>query len=186
MEQDLNWQIKQAAEKISQGGVIAYPTETIYGVGCDPNSGSALRRILKFKKRTQSKGFIVIASEVQQLSPWLDETWLEWLSQQHPPQITTWVVPCKKETSPLLRGENTTLAVRISPHPTIKALCAMCGAITSTSVNVASQLPLNNFVKITQQFSDELDWIIPANMAQPPSPKSSRIVDAKTTKIYRK
>ncbi len=188
MDESVHWQIAQAADKLISGGVIAYPTETIYGLGCDPRSAKALNKLLKIKQRDANKGFILLASEPEQLCFWLEDKWISWLKKQSETPITTWVVPCKKETLPELKGEHKSLAVRLSSHPMVKRLCAITGAITSTSVNRTDQGPLNDYIKIKQQFLLELDWIIPdeTQTKVEQERKSSRIVDAVSGKILRK
>ncbi len=190
MDENIHWQIAQAADKIIAGGVIACPTETIYGLGCDPHSQTALNKLLKIKQRSADKGFILLASDPEQLDFWLKDEWISWIKQQPQTPITTWVVPCNKDTLPELKGEHESLAIRISTHPIVKRLCAITGAITSTSINQAEQIPLNDYARIRQQFLLELDWILPEDKIKRSTQlktenKSSRIVDAVSGRILR-
>lgn len=190
MDESIHWQIAQAADKLITGGVIAYPTETIYGMGCDPRSETALNKLLKIKQRNINKGFILLAGEAEHLHFWLEDKWISWINQQPQTPITTWVVPCKKETLSELKGEHESLAVRLSSHPIVKSLCAITGAITSTSINLINQDPINDYSKIKQNFLQDLEWVIPDEDIEQSKRlnaknKSSRIVDAVSGKILR-
>jgi L-threonylcarbamoyladenylate synthase len=126
------------------GGVLAYPTEAVYGLGCDPLNQDAVGRLLEIKRRPVDKGLILIASQFGQLTPFvlpptvaiweqLDKTW---------PGPVTWLLPARPTTPQWLRGRHTTLAVRVTAHPIAAGLCeAFGGAIVSTSANPAGRPP---------------------------------------------
>jgi len=132
---------QQAAGLISKGSVIAYPTEAVYGLGCDPHCEQAVRHILKLKDRPLKKGLILIASEIRHFYPWIDaETFNAFphikTSWQQNNQAITWILPCRPETPIWLTGEFNTLAVRISHNSSVQALCEVLdSAIVSTSAN---------------------------------------------------
>lgn len=130
---------------LQAGKVIAYPTEAVYGLGCDPDNEAAVQQILSLKQRPIEKGLIVIASSVEQLSPWINADKLE---NDFPhvleswPGPHTWLLPCKPSTPQWLTGEFDTLAVRVSNHPDVKKLCSAFGkGIVSTSANPAGEEP---------------------------------------------
>jgi len=141
------FQIRKAARLLRAGGVIAYPTEAVYGIGCNPLDREAVRRILEIKRRPMDKGVILIASRFEQFAPFvekpapevqrqLDESW---------PGPVTWLLPCRPETPVWLRGRHSTLAVRVTDHPTASALCeAFAGPIVSTSANASGRPPARN------------------------------------------
>ncbi len=130
--------IEDAATLIRRGGVVAYPTEAVYGLGCDPGDAQAVERVLAIKTRPEDKGLILIASTLQQLQAWIaplsaaqratiESTW---------PGHTTWVVPANANCPAILTGGRDTVAVRVSAHPVVRALCdAIDGALVSTSAN---------------------------------------------------
>jgi L-threonylcarbamoyladenylate synthase len=138
------FRLREAARLLRNGGVIAYPTEAVYGLGCDPLNRDAVGRILAIKQRPMAKGMILIASEFAQLTPFvlppspdiqgkLDRTW---------PGPVTWLLPSRPETPAWLRGSHATIAVRITDHPLARALCdAFGGAIVSTSANASGRPP---------------------------------------------
>jgi L-threonylcarbamoyladenylate synthase len=126
------------------GGIVAYPTEAVYGLGCDPLNQDAVYRLLAIKQRPLEKGLILIASRFEQLAPFvqppadevrrrLRETW---------PGPVTWLLPAAPATPHWLRGTHRSLAVRVTAHPLAAALCdAFGGPIVSTSANPAGRPP---------------------------------------------
>jgi L-threonylcarbamoyladenylate synthase len=134
----------RATRTLQAGGVIAYPTEAVYGLGCDPLNPLAVERLLAIKQRPVEKGLILIASRFDQLAPFvqpptpeiqrrLEETW---------PGPVTWLLPANAMTPRWLRGQHSTLAVRVTAHPVAAALCeAFGGAIVSTSANPTGRPP---------------------------------------------
>lgn len=173
--------ISAALKALDAGGVIAYPTEAVYGLGCDPGNSVALRRILDIKSREAHKGFILIAANQDQLTPFLapiEPSWQARLDAVWPGPVT-FILPAANTVSPLLSGQRDTLAVRVSAHPLVKELCtAYGGAIVSTSANVSGQPPLNTGRNVEQAFNGSIDAIIDANVGQLPSP--TQIIDART------
>lgn len=123
---------------------MAYPTEAVYGLGCDPLNRAAVEGLLAIKQRPVEKGLILIASRFGQLSPFLEPQPPE-LQQQLDaswPGPVTWLVPANPATPHWLRGKHHSLAVRVTAHPLAAALCeAFGGAIVSTSANPAGRPP---------------------------------------------
>lgn len=122
-----------------KGGVLNYPTESCYGLGCKPSDPNGLKRILRIKGRPQHKGMIVIAHEMAQLKgliePLSDEDVR--ILKQFWPGPFTFLLPASKKVLPLLRGKHRTLAVRITNHPVAASICKQVGALVSTSANKA-------------------------------------------------
>ena len=133
---------EQAAVTLRAGGVIAYPTEGVWGLGCDPCNERAVHRVLDIKQRDVAKGLILIAADVAQLRPFID---LEALPPERRdavlnswPGANTWIVPATAEAPRWITGEHTGIAVRVSAHADVVALClAFGGALVSTSANPA-------------------------------------------------
>lgn len=138
------FRLRRAAHALQRGAVIAYPTEAVYGLGCDPWNPDAVKRLLAIKQRPVAKGLILIASRFEQLAPFvqrvptevrrrLDATW---------PGPVTWLLPADPATPRWLRGQHLTLAVRVTAHPLAAALCdAFGGAVVSTSANPSGRPP---------------------------------------------
>ncbi|HEY0719815.1 MAG TPA: Sua5/YciO/YrdC/YwlC family protein, partial [Gammaproteobacteria bacterium] len=138
------WQLREAVRVLHDGGLIAYPTEAVYGLGCDPLNADAVLRLLELKQRPWQKGLILIAAEQTQLEPYLLPLDSAMLARVAPtwPGPYTWLLPARDETPWWLRGEHDTLAVRVTAHPVAAALCrAFGGPIISTSANLAGKAP---------------------------------------------
>ena len=160
-------------QAVQRGGVIAYPTEAVYGLGCDPAQLAAVQRVLTLKQRPAHKGLILIAADFDQLAPYL----LPLDSVTHArvmvtwPGAVTWILPAQPHVSPLIRGEHDTLAVRVSAHPTCRALCLRLGhPLISTSANLSTLPPARDAQAVAAQFGALLDGIVDApvgGQAQP-------------------
>ena len=160
-------------QAVQRGGVIAYPTEAVYGLGCDPAQLAAVQRVLTLKQRPAHKGLILIAADFDQLAPYL----LPLDSVTHArvmatwPGAVTWILPAQPHVSPLIRGEHDTLAVRVSAHPTCRALCLRLGhPLISTSANLSTLPPARDEQAVAAQFGTLLDGIVDApvgGQAQP-------------------
>ncbi|MDH5258627.1 MAG: Sua5/YciO/YrdC/YwlC family protein [Gammaproteobacteria bacterium] len=156
-------QIDIAAQVLHEGGVIAYPTESVFGLGCDPQNESAIRHLLSIKKRAVKQGLILIASNLDQLTPYiapLDERLLKQVSETWPGP-TTWLLPAGDESTYFLRGAHPLQAVRISNHPIVKNLCnKFGGAIVSTSANVTGKPAAKTTVQVLLRFNKQIDYIL--------------------------
>ena len=144
--------ISEIADKVIKGGVIAYPTEAVYGLGCDPRNLAAVQQLLDIKHRPSEKGLILIASHFDQLRPFLQQG-LKVSSQQTKPNNITWVFPADPSISPLLRGNHDTLAVRVTKHPLVRKLCEKLNSpIVSTSANITGEPPCYSAQAVVEQF----------------------------------
>ncbi len=127
------------------GGVIAYPTEAVWGLGCDPRDQAAVLRLLALKLREVDKGLILIAADEAQLTPFIDMSALDATQRTAVraswPGPYTWIVPAAADAPAWITGTHRGIAVRVSAHPTVIALCdAFAGALVSTSANRAGEL----------------------------------------------
>ncbi len=173
--------ILAAVEALNKGGVIAYPTEAVYGLGCDPRNDKALQRILDIKHREAHKGFILIASHQDQLTSYLAPIQAEWQQKLDAawPGPVTFVMPASDAVSSLLSGQRDTLAVRVSQHPLVVKLCdAYGGAIVSTSANRSGHPALQTGQDVQDEFGDLIDAIVDANVGTLASP--THIFDIRT------
>ncbi len=158
-----NWPLQTAAKVIRAGGVIAYPTEAVWGLGCDPYNPDAVRKLLEIKNRPVDKGLILITGNSSDFQPWLYT-----LSQKHMkelelswPGFNTWVVPDSGVTPSWIMGVHNGVALRVSAHPLVKALCeAFGGPIVSTSANVAGHAAARNRCQVEQYFHGQLDYVL--------------------------
>lgn len=182
-------QLNQAVTALKQGGILAYPTEAVWGLGCDPFNQQAVLKLLALKQRPMDKGLILIAANVEQVEPYLQllssqerERVIEtWQNSKHP---TTWVVPVDASFPAWIRGEHLSVAIRVSAHPPVQALCsAFGGAIISTSANITGQPTALTAEQIVTIFADGIDYILPASLGGQKNP--SQIRDARTGAVLR-
>ncbi len=157
------FRIRMAAHAMHRGGVVAYPTEAVYGLGCDPCNEAAVHHLLELKQRPVSKGLILIAADFSQLQRYVAEPsphQLVKLEQSWPGPVT-WLIPARPETPRWLRGDHHTLAVRVTAHPVAAALCRISGGpIVSTSANLAGHPPARNPLAVRRYFHSHLDCIV--------------------------
>ena len=126
-----SWHINYARRVLENGGVIAYPTEAVMGLGCNPWNEDAVAKVLRLKRRPAGKGLIVVASNMGQLSAVVDfskVTRQEEITGSWPGPVT-WLVPAGSATPPWLTGQYETLAVRVSAHPVVRQLCDKAGLL---------------------------------------------------------
>ncbi|MDQ3511502.1 MAG: Sua5/YciO/YrdC/YwlC family protein [Pseudomonadota bacterium] len=138
--------IEDAAVAVRRGGVIAYPTEAVWGLGCDPFREAAVMRLLAIKQREVGKGLILIAGSLEQLDGLLDWSRLDRAQYERVlaswPGPGTWIVPATSRLPRWITGDHDSAAVRVSAHPEVVALAAACaGTLVSTSANFSGQAP---------------------------------------------
>ena len=154
-------QIDQAHQLLRQGKIIAYPTEAVFGLGCDPFNEAAVKQLLALKQRPVSKGFIILISDWPQLNPLIDllsQHALERVRESWPGPVT-WIFP-KAENLPIwLSGEHDSIAIRMTSHVLAKALCSE-GPIISTSANVHGLEPARDVASVMAQFPTGIDGIL--------------------------
>ena len=176
--------VLRAADVLLRGGVIAYPTEGVFGLGCLPDDQQALQRLLDIKQRDASKGLIVIAANSSQLEGWIDLPEGRSLPEPDAEHPITWIVPAGAKVSPLLRGEHTSLAVRITSNPVAIALClAAESPLVSTSANLSGKPTARNRFVLQRQFADVVDYVVPGDCG--PASGPSEIRDFISGKILR-
>ncbi|AWX16324.1 tRNA threonylcarbamoyladenosine biosynthesis protein RimN [Mergibacter septicus] len=151
--------IIEIVRALQQDQVVAYPTEAVFGLGCNPNSEIAIKNLLSLKQRPIEKGLILIAPELSYFTDFVD---FSRLLPHHLKQIeqvyaqpTTWVVPVKENVSTLLCGQFNSIAIRLCSHPLVRQLCQQTGfALTSTSANLTGLEPCRTVVEVQQQFGE--------------------------------
>ncbi|HSH48542.1 MAG TPA: Sua5/YciO/YrdC/YwlC family protein [Halomonas sp.] len=152
-----------AVDALRQEGVIAYPTEAVWGLGCDPDSTIALTRLLALKRRDPSRGVILVAAGLDQLAPWLDELSAAQRRRLEQPSDTptTWLVPDNGRAHRLVRGDHPRVALRICRHPLVARLClAFGGPIVSTSANRAGEPAAMSSAQVRAVFGAALDAVL--------------------------
>jgi L-threonylcarbamoyladenylate synthase len=166
-----------ATATLSEFGIVAYPTEYCYGLGCDPMNRGAVQRILQLKKRAWSNGLIVIAADLHQLSGLIDLSRKDLLQQPCSswPGPHTWLLPALPRTPRWIRGEHNSVAVRVTAHPIARTLCRHFGSpIVSTSANRSGRPPLRTSHQVRAEFEDMIDFILEGPVGRASRPSSIR------------
>ena len=180
------FRLRLAARHLRRGGIVAYPTEAVYGLGCDPFNPGAVADLLTLKQRPAAKGLILIAANFRQIEPFLAITSpaiRNKLLESWPGPIT-WIVPASPWVPEWLRGEHDTLAVRVTAHAPSADLCQTFGGpIVSTSANPSGSPPAKSRLKTRQYFNHAGLTYLPGTTSGLSKPTD--IFDAQTGTRYR-
>lgn len=170
------WQLRQAARAVEAGGVIAYPTEAVWGLGCDPWDALAVQRLLALKDRPVEKGLILIAGCIDDFAFLLDGLPAEQRTQlaQSWPGPNTWLVPHHGQLPYWLCGQHPTIALRVTDHPAVQALCALTGPLVSTSANPTGRPAARSRLRVQQYFGEQLDGVLNAPLGGRKNPSLIR------------
>ncbi|HEY0664467.1 MAG TPA: Sua5/YciO/YrdC/YwlC family protein [Gallionella sp.] len=164
------------AAHLKRGGLIAYPTESCYGLGCDPRNRRAVLHILKLKQRPQKKGLILIASDYRQVARYLQP--LTPAEQQRladdGARAITFLMPARPSCPRWLRGAHDTLAVRLTAHPYARQLCrATDSALVSTSANRSGRRPARTYAECQRLFGRSV-LVLPGQVGHRRKPSTIR------------
>ncbi|MDA9094901.1 Sua5/YciO/YrdC/YwlC family protein [Porticoccaceae bacterium] len=186
----INWcnhpKVCRAATLLQNEGVVAYPTEAVWGLGCDPWSEAAVGKILRLKRRAEAKGLILIASHIDQFDPFL-----QGLDEDHRARMLadyskpiTWLVPDNGTAPDWIVGEHSTVALRITAHPVAAALCTLfAGPLVSTSANPQGLPAAINGLKVKSYFGQGIDYLAPGAVGS--SRQASEIRNLITSEVIR-
>lgn len=185
------WQLTKALSALNNGEVIAYPTEGVWGLGCDPFNADAVDRLLALKNRPMDKGLILVAANLTQVSPLLQSLSDAQLARLKESVIanrtgkpTTWLMPSQGLIPYWITGAHDTVAVRISQHPTVAALClAFGGMLVSTSANPAKKAPALTQLAARHYFDTRINVYL--NGKTTSRGEASQIRDLVTNEILR-
>ncbi|MDP5064451.1 MAG: L-threonylcarbamoyladenylate synthase [Haliea sp.] len=179
-------QLRAAVHALAEGGVIACPTEAVWGLSCDPDNPQAVARLLQIKERPVEKGLILVAASMEQIAPLLagitdaqrQKLALSW------PGPTTWLIPHYGRVAPWVHGGRETVAVRVTAHAGMVALCsAWGGPVVSTSANPGGSRPALSLFQIHRYFRGMLDGVLPGPLGGALRP--SVIRDLQTDQVLR-
>ena len=174
----------RAADVLRHGGLIAYPTEGVFGLGCLPDDAQAVARLLDLKRRDAAKGLILIAAEAAHFDGWIELAAGESIPDPDPAHPVTWIVPPGPKVDPLLRGEHAGIAVRLTTNPVAHAICTAVGSpITSTSANLSGQPVVRDHDELHRQFGTLVDYLVPGDCG--PASGPSEIRDFATGTVLR-
>lgn len=167
------------ADLLNAGGVITYPTEAVWGLGCDPSNEAAVHKVLMLKQRPIEKGMILVAADPAQLDGWVR---LDAVPEQRRaallaswPGPNTWIVPAGPKAPRWITGEHDGIAVRVSAHPLVAALCqAWGGPLVSTSANLAGEEPARRRDGLDPRLLAQLDGIVDGQVGSNAQPTTIR------------
>lgn len=178
--------IDAAVAALQQGQVIAYPTEAVYGLGCDPFNEQAVQSLLQLKQRSVNKGLILIAADWSQCAslvhPLSDDKMKTVLASW--PGPVTWLLPASDRVPTWIRGAHKTVALRVTAHPVASALCQTYGQVlVSTSANIEGQPPARDSDTVKDYFGEAVVAIVLGDLGDLAAPTVIR--DAETGDIIR-
>ncbi len=156
------WALNRFLRAVSNGAVFAYPTDTVWGLGCHPLIAGAVLRLLRIKQRPPDKGLILLASRLELCLPFLaaGEKQLQPL-RQPAERPTSWLVPASDFCPPWIRGTHATVAIRITDHPLVAKICTRIEApVVSTSANRSGRATARSALLVHRQFGEDLDFIV--------------------------
>jgi L-threonylcarbamoyladenylate synthase len=178
--------IARAARVVRGGGVIAYPTEAVFGLGCNPRDRAAVLRLLAIKRRSWRKGLILIAANLEQVEPYVllppeprrSEVLATW------PGPHTWVLAARSAAPRWITGGRDGLAVRVTAHPIARDLCLAVGeAIVSTSANVSRRPAHRRLLRLRRDLGTKVDHVLAGPLGASAEPTS--ITDARSGRVLR-
>tara|TARA_R110000823_G_scaffold125385_1_gene251989 strand:+ start:26716 stop:27261 length:546 start_codon:yes stop_codon:yes gene_type:complete len=166
-----------AARVLRNGGVIACPTEAVWGLSCDPFDYAAVERLLWLKRRPLAKGLILLAASESQLEFLLHDLPESQRARLRDswPGPETFLVPHSGRVPPWVSGEHASVAVRVSDHPGMAALCAAFrGPVISTSANPGGLAPALTGLRVRHYFGAQLDYLLPGRLGGRDRPSAIR------------
>lgn len=167
--------IQKAARILCRGGVIAYPTEGVFGLGCLPGDTSAVQRVLEIKQRDASKGLVLIVSDARQVADWIEGCDKDALTSGGEKRPITWIVPATADVPPLIRGDHSGIAIRVTAHPVARALCeAVDSPLVSTSANLTGRPPTRNAFVLRRNLGALVDYVVPGDCGPADGPSEIR------------
>ena len=167
----------EAAHRLHEGHLIAYPTEAVYGLGCDPANESAVQKLLALKQRPESAGLVLIGHDFAQFQGWIGmvseaqqatalESW---------PGPVTWLFPKSRSAPAFITGSHDTIAIRVTAHAPCVALCrAFGGPLVSTSANPRSAVPAKSAAEVEDYFGMFLGGILEGPLGRREQPSEIR------------
>lgn len=184
--------VQVAAHRLIEGNVIAYPTEAVWGLGCDPLNEQACLDLLQIKRRPIQKGMILIAGNIDEFAGILSALPVDqvqkldaaWLNQISTGAITFLVPDILDQVPYWIKGSHNSVALRVSQHPVVKSLCyAFGGPLVSTSANRSGKPPARSRLLVEKYFGGQLEFIVPGALGGATNP--SKIIDFCTGKTIR-
>jgi len=173
------------AEDVKNGAVFAYPTEAVFGLGCDAKNKNSIIKILDIKQRDISKGLIVISDNLEKVRNFIDDSYYKtFVEQNSDAKPTTWLCPASDLVLPEVTGKSNKIAIRITSHKISCDICKLLDLpIISTSANKSGDDPFVESCEFDNYFHNHVDYIVDGKVGD--SKKPSRILDLITKEVLR-
>lgn len=172
------WRKSYLAHLLDRDGVIAYPTEGVWGLGCLPDSQQAVQKVLALKNRSWQEGLLIVAASMDQIAPYLEgleNSFLDELQASWPGPVT-YLVPDNGMAPAWIVGRHQTLGIRVSNHPLVKALCQHLGPLVSTSANITGRPAAMSALEVRRYFGDRIDHIVPGELGSLDGPSRIKVL----------
>ncbi len=179
--------IKQACETMQRGGVILYPTDTIWGIGCDATNEEAVRRIYEIKRRVDSKALIVLTDSEAKVEFYISEVPdTAWQLIDVAVKPLTLIYPGARSLAPNLLAEDGSVAIRITREKFSQQLCRQFRkAIVSTSANISGQPAPRNFAEISDEIKNAVDYIVESRRQEREEAQPSSIIKLESNGVIK-
>lgn len=159
--EDFNEDVKNAVEVMNRGGIILYPTDTIWGIGCDATNEEAVQKIFDIKHRPENKTMLALLDAPGKLQGYVDVPEMAWDFMEFATRPTTIIYPNARNLAPSLIAEDGTVGIRVTSDPFCIRLCqALHRPIVSTSANISGQPSAAFFNEISQEILDNVDYVV--------------------------
>ena len=174
------WRLSLVSALLRRDGVIAYPTEGVWGLGCLPASEAGVARILDLKRRSWQQGLLLVAADITQFEPYLagvvDDRGRQQLDAAWPGPVT-FLVRDNGVAPAWIVGEHDTLGLRVSAHPVVRALCAVTGPLVSTSANPSGRPAATSALTARRYFQTGIDDLVPGRLGGRQGPSEIRVLE---------
>jgi L-threonylcarbamoyladenylate synthase len=163
---------ENAIKILSDGGVIGYPTEAVFGLGCDPWNEKSVNKISDIKNRKKNKTFLLVASNIDQLKNLIDVYAITEEVKSSWPGHISWLIPARKEApSWLIDKETGLIGIRVSDHPVINKICnKFQSPIISTSANISGNKNIKDKNTFVSEFKNKVDYLVEGNIGNQDNP----------------
>ncbi|WP_315085936.1 L-threonylcarbamoyladenylate synthase [Bacteroides heparinolyticus] len=170
--------IKKACRVMNEGGVILYPTDTIWGIGCDATNEEAVRRVYEIKQRSDSKAMLVLVDSSVKVDFYVqDVPEIAWDLIEMADKPLTVIYSGARNLAPNLLAEDGSVGIRVTNEEFSKRLCQQFRkAIVSTSANISGQPSPGNFSEISEEIKSAVNYIVECRREETGRPKPSGII----------
>lgn len=170
--------IEQACDVLKRGGVILYPTDTIWGIGCDATNSEAVKKVYEIKRRADNKALIVLTDSMTKVDFYVDDVpdiAYDLVDLSEKP--LTIIYSGARNLAPELMGEDGTVGIRVTREPFSQTLCHRYRkAIVSTSANVSGESSPALFAEISEEIKQAVDYIVEARQDETDAARASSII----------